>query len=60
MKDDFNLSESIITQHDGYVTVMTITKDFVVVPKTVGYDYIPREHLNKKKINKNKNYEKQL
>ena len=53
MKDDLNLSESIITQHDGYVTVMTITKDFVVVPKTVGYDYIPREHLNKKKIDKN-------
>ena len=52
MKDDLNLSESIITQHDGYVTVMTITKDFVVVPKTVGYDYIPRKHLNKKKSTK--------
>ena len=42
-----NFSHSIITQKDGYVTVMTITNDFIIVPKTVGYNYIPREHLKK-------------
>ena len=46
-KGNPNFSQSIITQKDGYVTVMTITKDFIVVPKTVGYDYIPRQHLQK-------------
>ena len=44
MKDDLNLSESIITQHDGYVTVMTITKDFVVVPKTTGSEHADEVH----------------
>ena len=47
-KGNPNFSESIITQKDGYVTVMTITKDFIIVPKIVGYDYIPRKHLQKK------------
>ena len=47
-KGNSNFSQSIITQKDGYVSVMTITKDFIIVPKTVGYDYIPREHLKKK------------
>tara|TARA_Y100000114_G_scaffold13092_1_gene10552 strand:- start:1180 stop:1338 length:159 start_codon:yes stop_codon:yes gene_type:complete len=46
-----NFSQSIITQKNGYVTVMTITKNFIIVPKTVGYDYIPREHLKKKTKN---------
>ena len=46
-KGNPNFSQSIITQKDGYVTVMAITKDFIVVPKTVGYDYIPRERLQK-------------
>ena len=46
-KENSNFSQSIITQKDGYVSVMTITKDFIIVPKTVGYDYIPREHLKK-------------
>ena len=47
-KGNSNFSQSIITLKDGYVSVMTITKDFIIVPKTVGYDYIPREHLKKK------------
>ena len=46
-----NFTESIIRQHDGYVTVTTITKDFIIVPRVVGYDYIPRNHLNKKNDN---------
>lgn len=44
-----NYTESIIRQYDGYVTVTTITKDFIIVPRVVGYDYIPREHLSKAK-----------
>ena len=46
-----NFTESIIRQHDGYVTVTTITKDFIIVPRVVGYDYIPRNYLNKKNDN---------
>ena len=49
-KGNPNFLQSIITQKDGYVTVMTITKDFIIVPKTVDYDYIPREHKKKLKI----------
>jgi hypothetical protein len=28
-----NFTQSIITQRDGYVTIMTITKDFVIVER---------------------------
>ncbi len=46
-----NFTKSIIRQHDGYVTVTTITKDFIIVPRVVGYDYIPREKFSKAKKN---------
>ena len=42
-------SGSTVDPYNSYTTLISYTENFIVVPTTFGWKYIPREKSNKKK-----------